>query len=450
MVVTKDVKAGTLLAVCNPLAIAYTDPLDMGFQFDPLTGRKNDRSQTDLITKLANVSMHNPEVLQQMYALYDGTQQSLENTPEITLFNNQLPENHTAKAVADIREIASIVQHNAFGSDCHRDGAGAEGGSDLLIEDQTKEKQWSGLYPLMSLINHSCCPNSTHYFIRDAAMLRAGSDMKTGDEVTISYKADLYGSASSRQRDLGFGWQFVCSCSRCQVEHGLSPAILDMINTLQHQLDTTICQVGTIASDFGQAVSLQRQSKFRLIARKLDRLLTELEGELARASLTQQQREWAMFTVLRAYLCRRQCFEVMFDLLRLPQISKQIAAIYQSTVPGSSAHIHEMVRNIERAECLSPGSPWQRQAVKAAKLTLQVRYGLVTKAQTHKALLKALRNNSSKYARKMVYDDCWVMMIMLTITPPDCNCSVTGGGVAICYVATCLLCGKYSCCHNSL
>lgn len=52
---------------------------------------QNDRSQTDLITKLANVSMHNPEVLQQMYALYDGTQQSLENTPEITLFNNQLP-----------------------------------------------------------------------------------------------------------------------------------------------------------------------------------------------------------------------------------------------------------------------------------------------------------------------------------------------------------------------
>ncbi|KAL3132993.1 hypothetical protein ABBQ38_006902 [Trebouxia sp. C0009 RCD-2024] len=91
MVVTKDVKAGTLLAVCNPLAIAYTDPLDMGYQFDPLTGRKNDRSQTNLITKLANVSMHNPDVLQQMYALYDGTQQSLENTPEITLFNNQLP-----------------------------------------------------------------------------------------------------------------------------------------------------------------------------------------------------------------------------------------------------------------------------------------------------------------------------------------------------------------------
>ena len=40
MVVTRDVKAGTLLAVCNPLAIAYTHLLDMGSQFDPVTGRK--------------------------------------------------------------------------------------------------------------------------------------------------------------------------------------------------------------------------------------------------------------------------------------------------------------------------------------------------------------------------------------------------------------------------
>lgn len=32
MVVTEDVKAGTLLAVCNPLAIAFTAPSDFGFQ----------------------------------------------------------------------------------------------------------------------------------------------------------------------------------------------------------------------------------------------------------------------------------------------------------------------------------------------------------------------------------------------------------------------------------
>ena len=36
---------------------------------------------------------------------------------------------------------------------------------------------------------------------------------------------------------------------------------------------------------------------------------------------------------------------------------------------------------------------------------MQVRYGLVTEAQTQKALQTALQNTSSKYARNMVYDD---------------------------------------------
>ena len=36
MVVTQDVKAGTLLAVCNPLAIACIGPSELGFLIDPV------------------------------------------------------------------------------------------------------------------------------------------------------------------------------------------------------------------------------------------------------------------------------------------------------------------------------------------------------------------------------------------------------------------------------
>ena len=41
--------------------------------------------------------------------------------------------------------------------------------------------RWSGLYPLLSLVNHACCPNSTHYFVEEAAMLRAGQDLRAGE-----------------------------------------------------------------------------------------------------------------------------------------------------------------------------------------------------------------------------------------------------------------------------
>lgn len=50
----------------------------------------------------------------------------------------------------------------------------------LVLTTRGLACRWSGLYPLMSLINHSCCPNSLYYFVKDAAMLRAGCNLKKG------------------------------------------------------------------------------------------------------------------------------------------------------------------------------------------------------------------------------------------------------------------------------
>ena len=36
----------------------------------------------------------------------------------------------------------------------------------------------SGLYPLVSMVNHSCCPNSCVFFTHDIAFLRAGQNLK--------------------------------------------------------------------------------------------------------------------------------------------------------------------------------------------------------------------------------------------------------------------------------
>lgn len=51
------------------------------------------------------------------------------------------------------------------------------------------------------------------------------------------------------------------------------------------------------------------------------------------------------------------------------------------------------------------GPTWQRQAIKAALSILQLRYGLLTEAHTKTALQRALHNNSSKYEKKVVYDE---------------------------------------------
>ena len=83
----------------------------------------------------------------------------------------------------------------------------------------------------------------------------------------------------------------------------------------------TYCDVKVYRAvcEYRKAKSKQRQAGFLPIARKLDKRLTELEGKLTRANLALHQQHWVMFTVLAAYLCRRQCFEAMCDEHRLPQ-----------------------------------------------------------------------------------------------------------------------------------
>ncbi len=39
------------------------------------------------------------------------------------------------------------------------------------------------LYGVLSLVNHSCCPNSTYYIVNEAAVLRAGQDLAPGKSI---------------------------------------------------------------------------------------------------------------------------------------------------------------------------------------------------------------------------------------------------------------------------
>ena len=55
-----------------------------------LLALQNDRSSADLIGELTRTGITSPHALEQMYALYDGTKQSLQTTPDISLFSNKV------------------------------------------------------------------------------------------------------------------------------------------------------------------------------------------------------------------------------------------------------------------------------------------------------------------------------------------------------------------------
>ncbi|CAI9291772.1 unnamed protein product [Lactuca saligna] len=72
----------------------------------------------------------------------------------------------------------------------------------------------TGLYPIVSIINHSCSPNSVLVFEGRIATVRAMQTIPKGSEVLISY-IETAGSTMTRQKALKDQYFFICSCPRC-------------------------------------------------------------------------------------------------------------------------------------------------------------------------------------------------------------------------------------------
>eukprot|EP00743_Colponemidia_sp_Colp-15_P008679 GILK01009448.1.p1 GENE.GILK01009448.1~~GILK01009448.1.p1 ORF type:complete len:410 (+),score=62.49 GILK01009448.1:170-1231(+) len=77
----------------------------------------------------------------------------------------------------------------------------------------------SGLYPFVSMLNHSCEPNATFTHHRNFVItVTAHRSINVGEEICISYLGkNSKLSVADRQEALR-EYGFVCSCSRCQAE----------------------------------------------------------------------------------------------------------------------------------------------------------------------------------------------------------------------------------------
>ncbi|KAI3424678.1 uncharacterized protein J3R85_010433, partial [Psidium guajava] len=72
----------------------------------------------------------------------------------------------------------------------------------------------TGLYPVISLINHSCLPNAVLLFEGRTAVVRAVQQIVRGSEVLISY-IETAGSTTTRMKSLREQYHFACACARC-------------------------------------------------------------------------------------------------------------------------------------------------------------------------------------------------------------------------------------------
>lgn len=87
------------------------------------------------------------------------------------------------------------------------------------IKDSLGRDMALGLFPMTSMLNHSCAPNCYHSFrVRQGEqpvlIMRALRDISAGEELCYNY-VPLYQSTAMRQTQLLSAYSFMCSCERC-------------------------------------------------------------------------------------------------------------------------------------------------------------------------------------------------------------------------------------------
>ncbi|XP_037349376.1 SET and MYND domain-containing protein 4 isoform X2 [Talpa occidentalis] len=93
------------------------------------------------------------------------------------------------------------------------------GSKENIITDSWQVRLATGIFPVVSLLNHSCNPNTSMSFISTIATLRASKLIGKGEEILHCYgphKSRM--GIAERQQKLKSQYFFDCNCSACQNE----------------------------------------------------------------------------------------------------------------------------------------------------------------------------------------------------------------------------------------
>lgn len=85
----------------------------------------------------------------------------------------------------------------------------------ICVHDKDHFTNLRGLYPLGSLQNHCCIPNTRYYFDEKFRLyVRAALPISAGEEITMSYTS-LFWDTTLRRQFLNVTKNFSCMCKRC-------------------------------------------------------------------------------------------------------------------------------------------------------------------------------------------------------------------------------------------
>jgi tetratricopeptide (TPR) repeat protein len=196
IVVSRDVKRGTLLIAAKPLAWsdAKKELQVIPFMRNRQKTMMEGWSKANLLLAAARFVVKNPHRRSEFYSHWDGKERR---------------ETFLPQDVIDAHRIRSIALLNAFQVAYSLLGTSGSAKTKEEIEDRLP----IGLYGLPSFCNHSCAANANHHLYGDLIMIYAVEDLARGEEVTIDYLAAGHDIHRQARFQRSFGFQ--CSCPMC-------------------------------------------------------------------------------------------------------------------------------------------------------------------------------------------------------------------------------------------
>ncbi|XP_063972320.1 SET domain-containing protein SmydA-8-like [Diachasmimorpha longicaudata] len=132
------------------------------------------------------------------------------------------------------------------------------------IADNLRTISLRGIYPIGAMQNHSCTPNTRHFFkTNDIMSVYAAVDIKKGEELTMTYISPFW-DTFIRRRYLMMSKHFECRCRRCsdQSEYGSNVGAMWCANIscygLMLPVDPLSWTTPWICKQCGQTVSFRQ------------------------------------------------------------------------------------------------------------------------------------------------------------------------------------------------
>ncbi|EGG23800.1 hypothetical protein DFA_05936 [Cavenderia fasciculata] len=190
LIVTRDVPLGTLLIVSKGVGV-----LDQEYKEENMPG----------LIKQAIKS--NPLAKKQLSVLYSGEEdvaksKNINNNKNPTTTENNVNQTYLDDPLSQIplddERIQRIIRYNTY---------------------HEYEQPTCGVWPIPSLINHSCLGNVTRFLIGDMMFIHATTNIKANQEIMANYTCRILPSYAARMSwlDEYFGVK-ICHCQLCQFD----------------------------------------------------------------------------------------------------------------------------------------------------------------------------------------------------------------------------------------